>query len=344
MTLPQIRGTSIADGTLLLADFTTGEFVATATASKGVLRDANGDAAFRAVTGTLAPASGDSLCNKTYVDSIAGGLDPAYFKPACKAKSIAALPAYTRTANVIEADANGVWDAATYTDGVAQVIGERFFLTHGAAPADNGIYTWTTIGAAGAKAKLTRAADMDADAECAWGSYTLVTAGTAYAQTGWLSAGTGAITLNTTPINYVQYSPATNVLAGTALATVGSTLNHASVLTDALGAAGTYPLATVVLNAQGHATGATKHHFHNSSGILGLGDLTFDTGAGAGLLPDAVDPTKPACADIWLEGIRLRQYNAGGPDVSIAMGTGIATLTTAGAAGQTWEFRGLVIG
>lgn len=73
-----------------------------------------------------------------------------------KAASAAALPAYTRTIDTIDANANGAFPAV---DGVAIGVGEDFVLQDGADDADNGIYVLASAGSAGSPWSATRRSD-----------------------------------------------------------------------------------------------------------------------------------------------------------------------------------------
>ena len=64
----------------------------------------------------------------------------------CTATTTGALAAYTRTGDVIQANANG---AIAAQDGVTLVAGDVLFLRHGAAGADDGPYRMDQVGTAG---------------------------------------------------------------------------------------------------------------------------------------------------------------------------------------------------
>jgi len=151
-----------------------------------------------------APTVGDDLVNKTYADSLANGLD---LKASVRVATAAALPAYTRTGNVITADANG---ALAAVDGVTLVVGNRLLLKDGAAGADNGIYEVTAVGDGSNPFVLTRTADADNSpaGEVTAGMYTFVEEGTANGDEGWVLTTNNPITLNTTALTFSQFSSA----------------------------------------------------------------------------------------------------------------------------------------
>lgn len=151
-----------------------------------------------------APTVGDDLVNKTYADSLATGLD---LKASVRVATAAALPAYTRTGNVIEANANG---ALPSIDGVTLVLGDRLLLKDGAAGADNGIYEVTAVGDGSNPFELTRTSDADNSpaGEVTAGMYTFVEEGTANGDEGWVLTTNNPITLNTTALTFSQFSSA----------------------------------------------------------------------------------------------------------------------------------------
>jgi hypothetical protein len=123
----------------------------------------------------------------------------------------AALAAYTRVANVITANGNGIM---ADVDGVTPVAGNRMLLKDGAAGADNGIYTVTDIGTAGTPFVLTRATDADASAEVTAGMFTVVDQGTANADTGFVLTTNDPITLNVDALTFSRFARLPGVSTG----------------------------------------------------------------------------------------------------------------------------------
>jgi hypothetical protein len=151
------------------------------------------------------PAGDTSAVNKAYVDAKAQGLD---LKNSVNAVTAVALPAYTRTGNVITASSLGALPAI---DGVTldAVNKNRLLLKNGAAGADNGIYVVTNAGSAGAAFVLTRADDADTDAKVTSGMFTWGIEGTLNGLKGWALTTPDPITLNTTALSFTQVSQAT---------------------------------------------------------------------------------------------------------------------------------------
>lgn len=171
-------------------------------------------------TNVADPASAQDAATKAYVDSQVGGARDV--KESVRVATAAALPAYTRTGNVITASANG---ALAAVDGVTLVATDRLLVKNGAAGADNGIYTVTQVGAGGTPYILTRASDADASAEVTAGMYVWVSEGTANADTGWLLTTDDPITLNTTALSFTQVSALGQVTAGAGLTKTGPSLD-----------------------------------------------------------------------------------------------------------------------
>lgn len=140
----------------------------------------------------------------TEASAAASAASASAFKPPVRVATAAALAAYTRTGNVITANANG---ALAAVDGVTLAAGERLLLKNGAAGADNGIYVVTQLGSGGTPFILTRATDMDVSAEAQPGSVVNVNEGTVYADHVFKLTTNAAITLNTTSLTFARQTP-----------------------------------------------------------------------------------------------------------------------------------------
>lgn len=89
-----------------------------------------------------------------------GGVAGEDWFPSAKAATAAALPAYTRTIDTIDANANGAFPAI---DGVTVGVGQDFVLQHGADNADNGIWTLVSAGSGGSAWSSSRRADWQSE-------------------------------------------------------------------------------------------------------------------------------------------------------------------------------------
>lgn len=121
--------------------------------------------------------------------------------PAARLATVAALPAYTRTANVLLANANG---ALPTIDGVAPAVNDLVLVVNGAAGADNGVYNVDALGSGAAKWQMTRYVSMDTSAELVPGMLVTVAGGNANADTIWQLTTDGPITLNTTALTFAR--------------------------------------------------------------------------------------------------------------------------------------------
>jgi hypothetical protein len=91
--------------------------------------------------------------------------------------------------------------AALSVDSVPAANGDRILLIGQALPEENGIYVVSGIGVAYV---LTRSSDADTDAEVTNGLSTWVTDGILYVRTGWLLTTPDPISLDVTPLTFVE--------------------------------------------------------------------------------------------------------------------------------------------
>jgi hypothetical protein len=163
------------------------------------------------------PTASNNATSKAYVDALATGLKP---HEAAKLATVAALPTNTYSGGVLTASAIGVLTV----DGVATKLNERILVKNEATEANNGIYTVTTEGTAGAKYALTRAADMKEATQIA-SALVFIEKGSENENSSWSVVGSGPWTIGTTPIVWTIFSRAGTLLAGTGLTKTGSTLS-----------------------------------------------------------------------------------------------------------------------
>ena len=166
----------------------------------------------------------DSLVNKSYVDSVANGLD---VKKSVRVATTAALSAtYNNGAGTLTASSNG----AIAIDGVTLSTDDRVLVkdfdgsstpTHVA----NGFYKVTNTGGASAAFVLTRTPDADAASELTPGAFTFVEQGTDNADNGYVLTTDGSVTLGTSAITFEQFSGAGQIDAGDGLTKSGNTIN-----------------------------------------------------------------------------------------------------------------------
>jgi hypothetical protein len=172
------------------------------------------------------PTNGTDAVNKNYVDSIASGLDP---KQSCMVATVGALPGntYNNGTSGVGATLTGSANGALGSiDGVSIAsVGIRILVKNEATAANNGIYRVTTVGDASNPYVLTRATDFNSSSNITPGAFTFIEQGTTQADTGWVLANDGAITVGTTGLNFVQFSQTAAVNAGNGLTKVGNTIS-----------------------------------------------------------------------------------------------------------------------
>jgi hypothetical protein len=181
------------------------------------------------ITGVVDPTNNQDVATKKYVLDTVGlasaGLSP---KNSCTVATAAALPAYTRVANVITADANG---AIPQIDGVTVAVTTpptRILLKDGASGADNGIYDLTDAGSGGTPWVLTRSTDADTSAEVVFGIFALIMEGTANGKFGFALMTHNPITLNTTSLTFSEIFITPGASFGTDVTAVGSSTSNGS--------------------------------------------------------------------------------------------------------------------
>jgi len=222
--------------------------------------------------------SSQSLVPKSYVDSVANGLD---VKSSVRVATTANLAGtYNNGAGTITAGSNG----AITVDGVSLTTSDRLLVKDQTTQAQNGFYKVTTVGSGSAAFVLTRTPDADAASELTSGAFTFTEEGTANADNGYVLSTNGAITLGTTAITFEQFSGAGQISAGAALSKTGNTIDVAvddssiqvagdAIQVKALGITNAM-LAGSIANAKLTNSGITI----NSQAIALGGSHTFDTG------------------------------------------------------------------
>ena len=229
------------------------------------------------ITGLGTPSAAGDAAPKSYVDSVASGLD---VKQSVRVAPTAAIGSgnftyangssgvgATLTSNVNEAIGN--------IDGVGVSVGNRILIhsVAGAADLKVGIYTVTDAGSGSTPWILTRATDFDTAAEMTSGSFTFVEEGTVNADSGWVLSTDAAITVGTTALKFVQFSGAGQINAGNGLSKSGNTLD---VTVDA-----SLQIAGDLVGLNPNVAGTGLGYASNA--------LSVNVGPGLALIGDAVD-------------------------------------------------------
>ena len=229
--------------------------------------------------------SSDSLVNKTYVDSVANGLD---VKASVRVATTANLSVnYNNGAGTLTATSNG----AISVDGVTLSLNDRVLVKNQSVAAQNGFYKVTTTGSGSAVFVLTRTPDADAASELTSGAFTFTEEGTSNADNGYVLSTNGSITLGTTSINFEQFSGAGQISAGNGLTKTGNTIdavgtaNKISVSADAITIASTYvgqtSITTLGTIATGTWNGSVIGEVYGGTGQSSYttGDILFASGS-----------------------------------------------------------------
>ena len=294
-------GTITLGGTLAIGSGGTGSTSAGGApfALKGVNTDIT-SVTLTSGTITTAPTSSNDIANKSYVDSLATGIN---FHAACNYATTAALAANTYnngTGGVgatLTANANGTLTIDGYTF-LAGDVGKRILVKDESAGANNGAYTLTQAGTASLPYILTRATDFDTAGsgvdQIDQGDFFLVISGTDNANTSWVQQTPLPITVGTTALVFIEFAAVQTYTAGTGLSLITNQFSITNI-----GTAGTYGSATqtpvLTTNAQGQVTGVTNTTITPAVGsITGLatGVATFlATPSSANLAAAVTDET-----------------------------------------------------
>lgn len=190
------------------------------------------------ITNVLDPTAAQDAATKTYVDAVATLLTNEGLRTPCRAATTAALATvvYANGASGVGATISGfALGALGAIDGVTLIVGDRLLVKNQAAALQNGIYTVTAVGSAGAVFVLTRATDYDTSAEIFAGTYTYITEGTANGGGGFIQTATGALTIGTDSINFTQFTGAGEISVTAPITKSGNTIGITSPLPVANG-------------------------------------------------------------------------------------------------------------
>lgn len=175
------------------------------TASTIVKRDADGDFDARDIGARMVTLSGTTTnatdaATKSYVDSVAQGLD------------VKASVHVASTANIT------TLSGLLTIDGHTVEAGQRVLVKNQSTASQNGIYvadssTWS------------RSDDFDGTPAVTAGAFTFVEYGNTQASTGWVLTTTGTITIGTTGLAFAQFSGSGSYAAGSGLTLTGNSFS-----------------------------------------------------------------------------------------------------------------------
>lgn len=255
------------------------------------------DAQSQRIVSVATPTTGTDAANKAYVDAAVVGID---WKPSVRVITTEDFSTYTAAGSGVGKTLTSADDNVAHNtqDGVLLLVGDSVLVaTAGGdyltANLSNGPYVVTTLAnGAGQGLVLTRRGDADQNAEVTAGLAAFVTEGTLYADTGWVLITNDAITVDTTALQFTEFTGLGSIIAGKGLLKTGAQLD-------------------VELDTGANAQGAG-----NGGGNSGL---EFDVSGVGGKLRAAVHPT--GGLDRSASGLELRlngttlQTAAGGASV-----------------------------
>jgi hypothetical protein len=182
------------------------------------------------ITSVATPVNATDAANKAYVDGLKSGLDVKY--PVRLATTGSNLSVTASGSGAGKTLTNSGTQAALTLDSVPAVVGDRILVKDQSTAKDNGIYTVTNIGSASTNWVLTRATDADGATTTGTvtpGMFCFVTEGTQNANSGYVlaefSADVSTITVDTNAQNWMQFSGAGEINAGSGLTKSGNTLS-----------------------------------------------------------------------------------------------------------------------
>ena len=202
------------------------------------------------------PSGSTDIANKSYVDTVAQGLD-------------------TKASVVAGTTANISLTGAQTIDGVSVVATDRVLVKNQTAPAENGIYVASATA-------WTRATDMNTWVQVP-GAYVFVETGTTLADTGWVCTSNAGGTINVTAMTWAQFSGAGSGVSSITFGTTG--LTPSTTTTGAVTVAGTLAVANGGTGLSSGTSGGVLAYTATgtlaSSAALAASALVIGGGAGA---------------------------------------------------------------
>lgn len=240
-------------------------------------------------TGTISttPSNATDIANKSYVDSVAQGLN---FHAACNYATTADLGTVTynngssgvgATLTNAGTQATLVIDGHTFTaTDVTNAV--RILVKDESNSAYNGVYVLTNQGSGSTNWSMVRATDYDSSGtgtnEIDAGDFFLVLSGTANANTSWVQQTLLPIIVGTTGLVFTQFGAPVLYTAGTGLTLAGNqfSITNTAVTANSYGSASS--VGTFTVNAQGQLTAASDVNIAISASQITSGTLGVANG------------------------------------------------------------------
>lgn len=213
------------------------------------------------LTLTQNPVNPLEAATKQYVDAAVEGLNVHAAAAAATTTSLTAT--YNNGTGGVGATLTNAGALAAFAvDGYTAALNDRILVKNQSAPAENGVYTVTTLGSGSTNWVLTRATDMNTAGtganQIGPGDYVFVVSGTQNGGTSWVITTPLPITVGTTPITFTQFAGPGTYTAGAGLTLTGTqfSVTDTTVTPASYGTASSVP--TIAFNSRGQATSASN--------------------------------------------------------------------------------------
>lgn len=279
------------------------------------------------------PTASTDAATKGYVDSTTQGLDVKF---SCRVAT---------TANITLSGTQTI-------DGISVAAGNRVLVKNQTTASQNGIYVC-------AASTWSRSDDANNGTKLHGGAFTFVEEGTTNADSGWVMTTDGTVTIDTTAINWSQFSGAGQIDAGNGLTKTGNTLNVATAnaarivvnadnidlatvtTTTPTGSDTVSFVSGVTVDSYGRVTAVTTSSIRGAStsqtGVLQLSDSTSTTSSTTAATSTAVKAAKdvadaalPKTGGTLTGKIISKTADAGGASLNVPVGSADPTSPVAG--------------